>query len=87
MQKGEFLDAAAGERSFKLVDAGDFDFAQVDDLETVTTGDGANASHIEAVLNHPLVEVEAIQNANFTVVVDGVNSTGGIAIPQLCWML
>ena len=81
--KGEFLDAAAGEEILRLVDAGDFDFAQVDDLGSITTVNGAIASHIEAVLNHPLVEVEAIQNANFNVVVDGVNSTGGIAIPPL----
>ena len=81
--KGEFLDAAAGEEILRLVEAGDFDFAQVDDLGSITTVNGAIASHIEAVLNHPLVEVEAIQNANFNVVVDGVNSTGGIAIPPL----
>jgi phosphomannomutase len=81
--KGEFLDAAAGEEILRLVEAGDFDFAQVDDLGSITTVDSAIASHIEAVLNHPLVEVEAIQNAKFNVVVDGVNSTGGIAIPPL----
>ena len=81
--KGEFLDAAAGEEILRLVEAGDFDFAQVDDLGSITTVDSAIASHIEAVLNHPLVEVEAIQNANLNVVVDGVNSTGGIAIPPL----
>ena len=81
--KGEFLDAAAGEEILRLVEAGDFDFAQVDDLGSITTVDSAIASHIEAVLNHPLVEIEAIQNANFNVVVDGVNSTGGIAIPPL----
>ena len=81
--KGEFLDAAAGEEILHLVEAGNFDFAQVDDLGSITTVDTAIASHIEAVLNHPLVEVEAIQNANFNVVVDGVNSTGGIAIPPL----
>jgi len=81
--KGEFLDAAAGEEILRLVEAGDFDFAQVDDLGSITNVESAIASHIEAVLNHPLVEVEAIQNANFNVVVDGVNSTGGIAIPPL----
>ena len=81
--KGEFLDAAAGEEILRLVEAGDFDFAKVDDLGSITTIDSAIASHIEAVLNHPLVEIEAIQNANFNVVVDGVNSTGGIAIPPL----
>ena len=81
--KGEFLDAAAGEEILRLVEAGDFDFAQVDDLGSITTVDSAIASHIEAVLKHPLVEVEAIQNAKFNVVVDGVNSTGGIAIPPL----
>ena len=84
--KGEFLDAAAGEEILRLVEAGDFDFAQVDDLGSITPVDSAIASHIEAVLNHPLVEVEAIQNANFNVVVDGVNSTGGLLF-RPCWML
>ena len=81
--KGEFLDASAGEEILHLVETGNFDFAQVDDLGNITTIDNAIASHIQAVLNHPLVEVEAIQNGNFNVVVDGVNSTGGISIPPL----
>lgn len=82
-EKGEFLDAAAGAEILRLVETAAFDFADVDNLGHVTRLDTAIASHIEAVLNHPLVQVDAIKNANFTVVVDGVNSTGGIAIPAL----
>lgn len=82
-EKGEFLDAAAGAEILRLVETAVFDFADVDNLGHVTRLDTAIASHIEAVLNHPLVQVDAIKNANFTVVVDGVNSTGGIAIPAL----
>ena len=82
-EKGEFLDAAAGAEILRLVETAAFDFANVDNLGHVTRVDTAIASHIEAVLNHPLVQVDAIKNANFNVVVDGVNSTGGIAIPAL----
>ena len=82
-EKGEFLDAAAGAEILRLVETAAFDFADVDNLGRVTRVDSAIASHIEAVLNHPLVQVDAIKNANFNVVVDGVNSTGGIAIPAL----
>ena len=82
-EKGEFLDAAAGAEILRLVETAAFDFADVDNLGHVTRVDTAIASHIEAVLNHPLVQVDAIKNANFNVVVDGVNSTGGIAIPAL----
>ena len=82
-EKGEFLDAAAGAEILRLVETAAFNFADVDNLGHVTRVDTAIASHIEAILNHPLVQVDAIKNANFTVLVDGVNSTGGIAIPAL----
>ena len=81
--KGEFLDATAGATILSLAEAEDFTFAEVDDLGQVEQDNTAIAAHIEAVLAHPLIDLAAIKAANFSAVVDGVNSTGGIALPPL----
>lgn len=81
--EGEFLDAAAGEEILHLAETDDFTFASIDKLGSITQEQSAIEAHIKAVLAHSLVQVEAIQNAGFSVVLDGVNSTGGIAIPPL----
>lgn len=81
--KGEFLDATAGEKILSLAAKEDFSFAQVDDLGQIKQDHTAIDLHIQAVLAHPLVNIAAIKAANFNAVVDGVNSTGGIAIPPL----
>ncbi|MGB1448422.1 MAG: phosphoglucosamine mutase [Flavobacteriaceae bacterium] len=81
--RGEFLDAAAGEAILALAEKEAFSFAEVDDLGEITKNDTAIHHHIAAVLDHPLIDLAAIKAAGFSVVVDGVNSTGGIAIPAL----
>jgi phosphomannomutase len=58
-------------------------FAEVDDLGKITKNQAYIDIHIDEVLNMSLVNKDAIDRANFKVVVDGVNSTGGIAIPRL----
>ena len=80
---GEFLDADAGAEILRFAEDNRFVFAQVDDLGQVTKHEHAIAEHISAVLAHPLVDVEGIRKSSFKVVVDGVNSVGGIAVPQL----
>lgn len=82
-EKGEFLNAAEGARILELAEKEDFDFAEVDDLGSITKDDSYIDKHIEEVLNLSLVEADTIRKAGFKVVVDGVNSTGGIAIPKL----
>ena len=82
-EKGEFLDAAQGAKILDLAEKEDFEFAGVDDLGTVTTNDSYMDIHVDEVLNLSLVDAETIKKAGFKVVVDGVNSTGGIAIPKL----
>ncbi|MET7029066.1 phosphoglucosamine mutase [Sediminicola luteus] len=82
-EKGEFLDAAQGAKILEIAEAEDFNFSEVDDLGTITRNDAYIDIHIDEVLNLPLVDKEVIKAAKFKVVVDGVNSTGGIAIPQL----
>lgn len=82
-ENGEFLSAADGAEVLRLADSTELDFAQVDDLGKVYLNTTYNRRHIEQVLALPLVDVEAIRKAHFTVAVDAVNSVGGIVIPQL----
>lgn len=81
-EKGEFLNAAEGAEVLAIAEAEDFTFADVDRLGKVTTKDYTD-QHIKAVLDLPLVDVNSIKAANFKVVVDSVNSVGGIVIPKL----
>tara|TARA_B110000046_G_scaffold160726_1_gene173994 strand:- start:4123 stop:5514 length:1392 start_codon:yes stop_codon:yes gene_type:complete len=82
-EKGEFLNGAEGEQILALAESENFSFAEVDDLGSYTKDSSYLEKHIQEVLNLELVDVEAIKKANFKVVVDGVNSTGGIFIPAL----
>ena len=82
-EKGEFLDAAEGAIILELAEKEDFNFSDVDELGKVTQNDAYIDIHIDEVLNLPLVDADTIKKAKFKVVVDGVNSTGGIAIPKL----
>ncbi|QTE23730.1 phosphoglucosamine mutase [Polaribacter cellanae] len=82
-EKGEFLSGAEGEKILELAESEDFSFAEVDDLGTYSKDSSYLQKHVQAVLDLELVDVEAIKKANFKVVVDGVNSTGGIFIPAL----
>lgn len=82
-EKGEFLNGQEGEKILKIADDNSYTFAKVDNLGTYSKEKGYIDKHIDQVLNLALVDVEAIKNANFKVVVDAVNSTGGIAIPRL----
>jgi len=82
-EKGEFLDAAQGAKILEIAEKEDFDFSEVDDLGSITKNDSYIDIHIDEVLALPLVDADTIRKAKFKVVVDGVNSTGGIAIPKL----
>jgi phosphomannomutase len=81
--KGEFLDAAAGQEILDIAEGGNMLFASVDNLGQITRNDAYIDLHIDEILALDLVNVKAIKAANLKVVVDGVNSTGGIAIPLL----
>ena len=81
--KGEFLNGAEGQKILEIADSNTMNFAEVDDLGKITINDAYIDIHIDEVLDLDLVNVKAIKEANFKVVVDGVNSTGGIAIPLL----
>ena len=81
--KGEFLNAAAGQEILDIAEGGNIEFAEVDDLGEIHKNDAYIDLHIDEILDLPLVNVDAIKACKFKVVVDGVNSTGGIAIPLL----
>ena len=80
--KGEFLTAAEGQAILDLAEREDFDFAGVDGLGTIEEEDFTD-KHIDAVLAMKAVDLEAIRAAGFKVVVDAVNSVGGIIMPRL----
>ena len=82
-EKGEFLNAIDGEKILELVENESFEFAEVDNLGIYSEDCSYLEKHVQEVLNLELVDVDAIRNANFKVVVDAVNSTGGIFIPAL----
>ena len=81
-ENGEFLDGVEGAELLEIAEAGEFPFCSVDKLGKVTYKD-FTARHIEAVYGYPLVNAEAIRAARFRVVVDAVNSVGGVVIPAL----
>jgi phosphomannomutase len=82
-EKGEFLNGEEGAKILAIADAEAFDFSNVDDLGEVTVNDAYMDIHIDEVLNLPLVDVDVVAKRKFKVVVDGVNSSGGIVIPNL----
>lgn len=81
--KGEFLNAAAGQQILDIAENAEIDFAEVDALGKITINDAYIDMHIDEILELDLVNVAAIKKAKLKVVVDGVNSTGGIAVPLL----
>lgn len=82
-EKGEFINDADGKEVLEIAESSDFVYADVNDLGKVTHDDTYLQKHIDQILALPLVDVKAIAKANFKVVIDCVNSTGGIFVPAL----
>lgn len=82
-EKGEFLNDSEGKKVLALAEDSDFEFADVDSLGRVILREDFNEVHINQVLALPLVDVEAVRARKFKVVVDAVNSIGGVVIPAL----
>nr|WP_262905359.1 phosphoglucosamine mutase [Hymenobacter nitidus] len=81
--KGEFISDEEGQQVLSLGDNEAFDFAPVNKLGQYTADNSFFKKHIKAILALPLVDAEAIKAKNFRVVIDCVNSTGGIVVPML----
>jgi phosphomannomutase len=82
-EKGEFISGAEGEMLLEIAKNQDFQFAQVDELGSIRNDDSYMHKHIAAILSLPLVDSKLIKEANFKIVVDAVNSSGGIFVPAL----
>ncbi len=85
--KGEFISGDDGAVILEIAEKDDFNFATVDKLGSYTVDYTSLNKHIEAVVNYPLVDVEAIKKAKFSIVIDAINSTGAIAVPALLKVL
>lgn len=80
---GEFISDADGKALLELAEKQDFTFAPVEQLGKISTDDSFLTQHIDHVLGLPWVDQASIAKANFRVLVDAVNSTGGIVVPEL----
>jgi phosphomannomutase len=86
-EEGEFLSDADGREVLALAEAGDFDYVSYEKLGKQSADPGWTEKHIRAVADMPLVNRESIRKAHFKVVVDAVNSVGGVVIPELLRVL
>jgi len=82
-EKGEFLNENQGAEILKIAEKEDFNFVDIDELGKITQNDSYMDIHVDEVLNLSLVDTEKVKNKKFKIVVDGVNSSGGIIIPKL----
>jgi phosphomannomutase len=82
-EKGEFISGDEGEELIQIADSGSYNYVEVDELGSVTNNDSYLQKHIQSVIDLSLVDKEIIKKSGFKVVVDAVNSSGGIFIPAL----
>ncbi len=82
-EQGEFLTAADGNEVLDIAEREDFLYADVDHLGKYTEDDSYNQRHIDAVVALQLANLEAIKKRKFKVLVDSINSVGGLILPQL----
>ena len=81
--KGEFISSEDGQQILSIAENDDYSFSEIDTIGNYTYNDSHNQKHIDDVLNLDLVNVDLIKSKKFRVVLDAVNSTGGMLIPQL----
>ena len=82
-ERGEFLNDEEGKQVLAMADDAEYSYPTIDNIGKVVLREDFNQRHIEQVLALPLVDVEAVRKRKFKVVVDAVNSVGGVVIPQL----
>jgi phosphomannomutase len=81
--EGEFIDAEAGEKVLNIAENNTINFVPVDKLGTHKEDNSYLQKHIEAVINYPLIDIDAIKKAKFKIVLDPINSSGAIYVPAL----
>lgn len=82
-QDGEFISAADGQEIIQIISSQSLEFNDIDSLGKYTTYEDAINYHIDQILQYKHIDVAAVKNANFHVIVDCINSTGSISIPPL----
>lgn len=82
-EKGEFINDQEGKAVLEMAENGNIEFAQVEELGQVREDQSYFQKHIDHILSLPMVDAEAVRKAGFKIVVDAVNSTGGLVVPQL----
>ena len=81
--KGEFVNSEEGKIILALASNEDFNYATIDNIGAIIPNDHSLEKHIQAIVHYPLVDIAAIKAANFSVVVDAINSSGAFAVPDL----
>jgi phosphomannomutase len=81
--KGEFVSGEEGKTILNLAANEDFDYAPIDEIGMIQPDNHSLDKHIQAILAYPLVDVDAIKAANFSVVLDAINSSGAFTVPAL----
>ena len=82
-EKGEFISDIDGKAILEIAERNEYDFPEVDKLGSLTVITDYIEKHIQKILALPLVDVNAVKKKKYSIVVDAVNSVGGIAVPQL----
>jgi len=81
--KGEFVSAEEGKTILAIAAKEDFNYADIDHMGHLISDNASLENHINAIINYPLVDIQAIKEANFSVVVDAINSSGAFTVPAL----
>ncbi len=81
--KGEFLSANDGKELMEVIRANEYNYADYDKLGKISEKDCYNDFHIQKIIDLELVDVEKIREKDFKIVIDCVNSVGGVVIPDL----
>ena len=82
-EKGEFVSGEEGKVILTLAANEDFNYASVDHMGKIIANETSLEKHIKAIVEYPLVDIAAIKAANFSVVVDAINSSGAFTVPAL----
>ena len=85
--EGEFIDGATGEEVIRRAENSEISFSSIEKLGNLTAIENYLQTHIDLVLNYPLVNVKAIEKKKYRIVVDCINSTGALIVPQLLQQL
>ncbi len=82
-KNGEFLNSQSGEEIIKISENDSYVFSEINDLGTISKTKDSMKKHIDSILNLDIVNTDLIKKTNLKVVVDGINSSGGIIVPML----